>query len=187
MSRTPSATGWMAPGGVFLAALLSLAVGPVRAAGEDLFRALKIVRFSKPVTPPDFSLPDLGGKAVKLSDFRGKVLLLNFWTTWCPYCARERSALESLYQKYKDRGLVVVAVDMGEPVDLVRAYVARRGLSFPHLLDAQYEVSVMFSVRGTPTNFLINRRGEVLGGAVGYRDWQSKEAAQLFEYLLARD
>lgn len=81
MSRMPNATGWMAPGGVFLAALLSLAVGPVRA-GEDLFRALKIVRFSKPVTPPDFSLQDLGGKAVKLSDFRGKVLLLNFWTTW---------------------------------------------------------------------------------------------------------
>lgn len=76
---------------------------------------------------------------------------------------------------------------MGEPVDIVRAYVARRGLSFPHLLDAKYEVSVMFSVRGTPTNFLINRRGEVLGGAVGYRDWGSQEAAQLFEHLLARD
>lgn len=82
---------------------------------------------------------------------------------------------------------MVVAVDMGEPDRLVKAYVARNRLSFLHLMDKRYQISSMFSVRGTPTNFLINRRGEILGGAVGYRDWQSKEAGRLFEHLLKED
>jgi hypothetical protein len=92
-----------------------------------------------------------------------------------------------MYQKYKDRGFVVLAIDMGEQTDLVRKYVKRRRLSFPNLLDTKYEVSGMFSVRGTPTNFLMNRKGEILGGGVGYRDWQSQDGIRLLEHLLAQD
>ncbi len=73
---------------------------------------------------------------------------------------------------------------MGEPPDLVRAYVARNGLTFPHLVDPNYEVSPIFRVRGTPTNYLIDRKGRVRGGGVGYREWSSPEAFQLIESLL---
>jgi len=82
---------------------------------------------------------------------------------------------------------VVLAINMGEQTNLVRNYVKRRKLSFPHLLDTQYEVSGMFSVRGTPTNFLMNRKGELLGGGVGYRDWQSREAIDLLDHLLSSE
>ncbi len=77
-----------------------------------------------------------------------------------------------------------MAVDMGESADLVRAYVTRHGLTFPQLVDPNYEVSPMFGVRGTPTNFLIDRKGRVRGGGVGYRDWSSPEAYRLIESLL---
>ncbi len=74
---------------------------------------------------------------------------------------------------------------MGEPVSLVTTYMAKHRLSFPHLLDADYKVSSMFNVRGTPTNFLIDRAGRVRGGGSGYRDWTSREAHRLIESLLA--
>lgn len=74
---------------------------------------------------------------------------------------------------------------MGEPASLVQTYMARHGLSFPHLLDADKKVSAMFGVQGTPTNFLIDRAGRVRGGGAGYRDWASPEAHRLIESLLA--
>lgn len=77
-----------------------------------------------------------------------------------------------------------MAIDIGERPDQVRAYVTRHGLTFPHLLDANYEVSPIFGVRGTPTSFLIDRKGRVRGGGVGYRDWSSPEAQKLVESLL---
>ncbi len=73
---------------------------------------------------------------------------------------------------------------MGEPAYLVREYVTRNRLTFPQLLDMGREVSSMFSVRGTPTNYLIDRQGRVRGGGVGYRDWSSPEAYRLIESLL---
>jgi peroxiredoxin len=73
---------------------------------------------------------------------------------------------------------------MGEPASLVKDYVAQHRLSFPHLLDLDHRVSGMFGVQGTPTNFLIDRKGRVRGGSIGYRDWASPEAHQLIESLL---
>ncbi len=79
---------------------------------------------------------------------------------------------------------MIVAVDIGEAASLVGDYMVRHRLSFPHLLDSDGKVSAMFAVPGTPTNFLIDRQGQVLGGASGYRDWASSEAHQLIESLL---
>ncbi len=79
---------------------------------------------------------------------------------------------------------MIVAVDIGEAASLVRDYTVRHRLSFPHLLDLDGKVSAMFSVPGTPTNFLINRQGLVRGGGSGYRDWASPEAHRLIESLL---
>lgn len=79
---------------------------------------------------------------------------------------------------------MILAVNMGESASQVRTYIAQQRLRFPHLLDPDYKVASMFSVRGTPTNFFIDRQGRILGGAVGYRDWTTPAAHRLIESLL---
>jgi peroxiredoxin len=91
-----------------------------------------------------------------------------------------------LYQRYKNDGLTIVAVDMGEPVEKVKSFVDQHRLSFPHVLDQEAKVAGIFSIRATPTNFLIGRDGRILGGGAGYRDWSTPEAHQLIQSLLVR-
>jgi hypothetical protein len=89
-----------------------------------------------------------------------------------------------LHQQYKDQGLAVVAINMGEAVDKVKAFKAEYRLSFAHLLDADNKTAVIFSVSATPTNFLLDRRSRILGGGMGYRDWAAPAAHQLIQSLL---
>src|SRR5262249_36118040 len=100
-----------------------------------------------------------------------------------PLSARA-AALEALYQRYKDQGLVVLGINMKEAPDLVKTYVTKHRLTFPHLLDTDAKVAAMFAVPGTPTTLLIDREGQVLGGGLGYRDWASPAAQRLVESLL---
>ncbi len=89
-----------------------------------------------------------------------------------------------MHQRYQKQGLAVLAIDMGESASKVEAFVAEHGVSFPHFLDPDYKIASMFSVRATPTNFLVNRQGHVIGGGAGYRDWSRPEAHALIQSLL---
>lgn len=101
---------------------------------------------------------------------------------------RERPALEALHKKYSDRGLSVVSIAMDRKGKAaVEPFLKKHGASFTVLLDPDLKVSGMFSIRGTPTNFLVNRKGEAIGRAVGFRDWSSKKAYALIEALLEGD
>ena len=157
---------------VLVAGLLFLgaAVPPLAAAmDESDLEALNLILFSETIALPDVSLPDVDRRPVPLLSFRDRVVILNFWTTWCHYCERERTALEALFQKYKGDGLVILAVNLGESEDQVNAYVARHGLSFPHLMDPGAKAEEAFGIQATPTNFLVDRRGHVVAGGMGYR------------------
>ena len=155
------------------------------AANEVDYEALNLFLFPESIALPDVSLPDVDGEPVPLLSFRGRVLILNFWTTWCHYCERERVALETLYKRYKRDGLAILAVNLGEPAEQVRTYVARHGLSFPHVVDPQARAEAAFGIQATPTNFLVDRRGHVVAGGMGYRDWNAPPAHRLIERLLA--
>ena len=171
-----------------IAGLLVLgALLPHRAAADDEadYEALNLFLFPESIPLPDVSLPDVDGKPVPLLLFRDRVLILNFWTTWCHYCERERAALEALYRRYKVDGLAVLAVNMGETAEQVRVYVAKHGLSFPHVMDPEARAEEAFGIQATPTNFLIDRRGHVVAGGMGYRDWTGPQAYRLIERLLA--
>ncbi|MFQ6058716.1 MAG: redoxin domain-containing protein [Anaerolineae bacterium] len=110
---------------------------------------------------PDFTLPDLEGQPVSLSRLKGQPVMINFWATWCPPCRFEMPLIEAAYQKYKDQGFVVVAVDVQEPQELVEAFVQRFGLSFPVVLDSAGEVSSIYRVRGLPRSFFVDREGVI--------------------------
>jgi peroxiredoxin len=160
--------------------LIVSCVAPARAETGKGLRPIKGM-----VTAADFILKDLSGKPVRFSEFKGKVVLLNFWTTWCPPCRVEMPAMERLYQAYRDDGLVVVAVSMDRsPADKVKAFVEELGLNFPVLHDRDERVARLYSVPGVPTSYIVDARGRIMYRALGEYDWFGPTAKSTVEDLL---
>ena len=135
---------------------------------------------------PDFVVPDLSGRAVRLSALRGKVVLVNLWTTWCPPCREEMPSMARLYERLKDRDFQLLAVSQDEdPQKVVEAFVAEMKLSFPVLVDPGHQVGDQFGVWGYPETFLIDREGRLAERIIGPRDWASAESVAKIEALLA--
>lgn len=111
----------------------------------------------------DFRLATLGGDTVSLQDYRGKVVLLNFWATWCPACRSEMASIELYYQAHQAEDLVVLGVNYQEDSDLVALFVADAELSFPVLLDTGGKTASAYGVVGLPSSYFISCRGELLG------------------------
>jgi len=109
---------------------------------------------------------------MRLADLRGKVVLLNFWATWCVPCRTEMPALEALYQRHKDAGLVVLAINMDRLSSAgLEAFVKEVAVTFPIVLDPAWSTAKLYQVRGLPTTYLIDRAGNVVVREVGERDW----------------
>lgn len=138
-----------------------------------------------PDLAPDFAVPDLSGQAVRLSGFRGQVVLLNLWTTWCPPCREEMPSMERVYQRLKDRGFVLLAVSQDEAGKaVVEPFVRSLGLTFPVLVDPEHQVGDRFRVWGYPESFLIDREGRIVERIIGPRDWSSPAQVAALEQLL---
>jgi len=156
-----------------------------RAHAENHFwKYLGIVKIDEKLTAPSFRLKDLNGKEVKLEDHRGKIVFLNFWATWCQPCRTEMPSMEKLYTEFKDRDFTILAVDIQERAKKVRAFKEKFKLNFPILLDPDGSVGSKYGVISIPTTYLIDREGYVIGGALGARDWASKEAFEFINQLL---
>ncbi|MCY3956059.1 MAG: TlpA disulfide reductase family protein [Nitrospira sp.] len=134
---------------------------------------------------PDFQLIDLQGNWQALPDYRGKVVLLNFWATWCGPCRVEMPSMERVYQDLKDEGFAILAISSDPQGSIVtRPFVAAQGLTFPILHDSDYRVSGSYGVRTLPMSFLIDRNGTLTQRVFGARDWNSAEARELIRGLL---
>jgi peroxiredoxin len=116
----------------------------------------------------DFTLADLQGKAWHLQDLRGKVVLVNFWATWCPPCRKEMPDLDALYNKFKDQGLVVLAIS-DEEAAKVAPFIAERKISYPVLLDPGRKVNDAFIVEGIPKSFVYDRSGKMVAQSIDMR------------------
>ncbi len=116
---------------------------------------------------PDFALQGLDGRIYRLSELRGRAVLINFWATWCGPCRTEMPAIEEVYRRYADGRLVVLAVNVEEDTDRVAPFVQRLGLSFPILLDRDGAVSRRYRVTGLPTTYLIRPDGTIDGVRLG--------------------
>ena len=118
---------------------------------------------------PDFTLMSLEGKRYALSELRGKPVLINLWATWCPPCRAEMPALESIYQEYKDRGLIILAVNMtyqDEPMNM-KDFVTELNLIMPILLDPTGEVARLYQLRSLPSSYFIDRHGTIDDVVIG--------------------
>ena len=125
---------------------------------------------------PDFQLEDLEGQSISLSDFRGKPVLINFWATWCPPCRDEMPYLQQIYEEWSGKGLVVLAIDIGESPSKVKEFLQSQELSLPVLLDAKENVAREYNITGIPTTFFIDKDGTIQVKLIGA--FPSKEAIE---------
>jgi len=116
----------------------------------------------------DFTLNELNGKTWTLKEQRGKVVVLNFWATWCPPCRKEMPDLEALYQQFKDQGLVILAIS-DEDAGKVKPFIAERKVTYPILLDPGRKVNELFQIEGIPKTFVYDRNGKLVAQSIDMR------------------
>ncbi len=166
-------------------ALIVIAVSAVAGGADDPTVDLGLIRPKPAQMAKDFKVatPDKG--QLRLSDFKGKVVFLNFWATWCEPCKEEMPAMERLYQKYRDRGLVVLAISAdSEGASVVNPFVKKYKFTFPIGLDPRMNVSSLYGVWAVPSTFIIDRQGKRILFANGPREWDGKAGHALFDSLL---
>jgi peroxiredoxin len=115
----------------------------------------------------DFQLADLEGKNASLSAWRSRPVVLNFWASWCGPCQKEASEFSAFHERFRDRGVAVLGVDVREDAQAVREFANRYGLSYPLLLDADGSVSTAYQVRGIPTTLVLDGAGVIRVRHVG--------------------
>jgi peroxiredoxin len=138
----------------------------------------------KEATTPALALNDLGGRQHSLADYRGRVVLVNFWATWCEPCREEMASMRALQQRLAGRPLVILLVNHGEARVRVSEFVKREALAFPILLDPNQDAPRAWRVRVLPSSFLIGRDGRVRYGVIGEIDWASTDAVNVVQALL---
>jgi len=151
-----------------------------------LFRKMRIIKVPRIPPPVDFSLMDINGQQFTLSQFKGKIVFLNFWTTWCPDCRNEMPSMEKLHRKLKGQDFAMIGVNLQEPALRVKDFLKQYQLTFSILLDIKGKIGPQFWIRAIPTTFILDKNGEIIGKALGSRHWDSKESIALFEYLINR-
>lgn len=147
-------------------------------------------RFTKPPQKgrpaPDFTFPDLDGRNVSLSDFRGKVVLVNIWATWCPPCREEMPSMQKLYERFKGEDFEILAVSIdADGREAVAPFMQEMNLTFPALLDPKEKIRALYGIRGVPESFVIERNGILVETVIGPLDWATPKVFSFFQKLLA--
>ncbi len=147
----------------------------------------KMTAIKTPWEAPGFTLQNMDEDAFSLQQFKGKVVLVNFWATWCPPCRKEMPSLERLYQQLKSENFSMLAINQWESPDHVFAYVGQLSVdpTFPILFDRKSEVAESFKVIGLPTTLLIDKQGRVRYKAVGGREFDHPEVVAIIRELMA--
>jgi thiol-disulfide isomerase/thioredoxin len=148
------------------------------------FEGTKIQVASEGLDPVDFTLPLLDGTKTTLSQYKGKVVFLNFWATWCGPCRSEMPSMEAVYQRLKSRGFEILAVNLGESRDKVSAFMNENKLNFPAVLDERQITGSQYSVRAIPTTYIIDRRGLIIARLVGSVNWNTSKIIAAIEAVL---
>jgi len=167
---------------VWIGMFFILISAPVRAE-ENHWKALGAIRLPGH-SPADFTLPSLDGEPIAFSDLIGKIVLINFWTTWCPPCREEMTSMERLYRKFKYKQFTILAVDIMEDPETVRDFAQKYELSFPVVLDTKGEVSRKYRATAIPMTYIIDKHLNAVGKVIGPRKWDGEHAEALLSELL---
>jgi len=159
-------------------------LAPSTASLDAALRELDLVKPSRAKSAEDFTLAALNGGTFSLADQRGKIVLINFWATWCPPCLEEMPAMERLWQKHKDSGFVLVAVSVDTDPKKVVPFVTEHKLTFPIALDPSMGVADKYGVRALPSSFIVDKGGLMAGLALGPRQWDSRASHRLVETMV---
>ncbi len=146
-----------------------------------------LTAINRTIAASEFELQNMDEENIKLSDYRGKVVLLNFWATWCPPCVREMPSMERLQQRVGEDDFKVIAVNQMENPDDVFAFTGQLEMdpTFDILFDRESKVSQKYAVRGLPTTYLIDKKGNIRYRAVGGREFDHVEVIKIIEQLIA--
>ncbi len=174
--------------GFMLAWMLTIAAGVagVHAAEEDKAPASGGLQTLTPIpekpAAPDFTLIDTQGKTHSLVDYRGKVVIVNFWAVWCAPCRKEMPAMQRAWEQTRDRGVMIIAVNWGDKAEAVDIFLEKTPVDFPVLLGGDKDMTAQWGVRGLPTTFIVDPEGRLAYRVDGERDWDEPE---LMEKVLA--
>ena len=142
-------------------------------------------RFEKGAAAPNFTLPDLDGNMVSLADYKGKVVLLNIWATWCPPCVEEMPSMEKLHQELKDEKFVILAVSIDElGAKAVQPFMKKYKLSFLSLTDTAGTIKNLYQTTGVPESFIIDKNGSIVEEVIGPRDWAAAGVIRYFRSMI---
>jgi len=172
--------------GVIIAiAMILSAPASSRAEVAELLQKLNLTAYSRGTTPPEFNGRMADGRKVSLASLQGKVVVLNFWATWCQECRSEMPAFQQLHREFSGQGLAVIGINAREETTTIRDYAKELGLTFPLIVDPKGTINAAYGVIGLPTTFLIGRNGRPVALAVGPREWASTPARAIIQALLA--
>lgn len=151
---------------------------------DRLLRDLGFQQYPFPESAADITLKDLNDKEIQLSEFRGKVVFLNFWATWCPDCRIEMPSMEKLHARFKSKNFAMVTINLKESPERVHNFFSTYKLTFTGLLDPNGKITSKMAIRALPTTLIIDKNGKILGMALGSRPWNGKKSIALFEHLI---
>ncbi len=149
-------------------------------------RPVEIASIQEGVSAPDFLLKDIEGRDVSLADFRGKLVFLNFWATWCPPCREEMPSMEKLYRTMQGRPFEMLAVSIDDDPKRVERYRSSMEYTFPILMDQNQKVAALYRTTGVPETFLIGPDGTILYKVIGPLDWEDSENLAVIEEILSK-
>jgi thiol-disulfide isomerase/thioredoxin len=175
--------------GRFLAALLAVLLALPAGAGaldSELARAAGMEAYSVPLKAPTFDLPALTGEARAKAHYQGKVVLLNFWASWCPPCREEFPSLERLQQALGGKDFTVLAVSVMDSESGIARFLGDRKPPFDVLLDADGKTARDYRAMGVPVTYLLNREGRMLAGKTGPQAWDNAEMQRLIRAAIER-
>ena len=164
---------------IWLAAVLLILTTNVNADNDNQ----TLPKLAEPFIAPDFTLKGEDGNTYRLKDYRGKVVILNFWATWCPPCREEMPSMERAWRQIKDKGIVMLGINVGEDADTIFEFTGQYSMTFPLPMDINGEVVKQYPIRGLPTTYIIDPAGMATHRAVGSRVWDAPEILQQLEEL----
>ena len=156
-------------------------------AKDDSISLTGQARLGKGAKAPDFTLPSLDGKMVRLADQKGKVVFLNIWATWCPPCVDEMPSMEKLYQQLKDEDFAILAVSIDKQgAEAVGPFIKKHNLNFTALIDTKESLKYEYQTTGIPETFIIDRNGIIVEKVIGPRDWAAPDVVKYFRDLIQK-